>query len=182
MRRAALITVGLVLAGCSAGGERDKADMAPTTAVTQAGGPLDAAAASTVPGATAPVDGAPGAPGSSGTTSISNSTNGAPGAPGGSAAAAGSPGVGTGTGSGGGSTGATGGESGTGSGTGSGTPGISSGESSTGTPTTAGGSDGTSSPPPTIYATEEECAALRQILAVIDHPELRQLAVQANCV
>ena len=180
MRRAALMMIGLALAGCSTGDGGDKAGTALTTAVTQVGTPLDAGAAgSTVPGAVPPVDGAAGAPGPSATTATSNPTNGAPGASGGSATATGSPVTGTGTGTGtggGGTTGTTAGD------TGGGASGNSPGGSSSGTPTTAGGSGAADTPPPTIYATEEECAALRQVLAVIDHPDLRQLAVQANCV
>jgi hypothetical protein len=31
-------------------------------------------------------------------------------------------------------------------------------------------------------ATPEECDALRQLLAIIDHAQLRQLAVDAHCI
>ncbi len=177
MRRAALMMIGLALVGCSTGGDGDRAGTAPTTVATQVGTPLDAGAAgSTAPGATAPADGAALTPGSSDTTSDWNPTAGAPGAPGapgGSAGATGEAGTGTG---GGGTTGTTAGDTGTGTG------GNSPGGSSSGTSTTAGGSRAADSPPPTIYATAAECAALRQVLAVIDHPDLRQLAVQANCI
>ena len=174
MRRAALMIIGLALAGCG-GGDRDQADAPPTTVTSPAGSQLDAAAGGTTVPGSVPAGGAPDS------TSTSSPAAGAPGSPGGSAAAIGGSGVATGGGtSTGGGAEATGGTGGSGGSTGA-------GSGSSETPTTAGGTEapssgGSGSPPPTIYATAEECAALRQVLAVVDHPELRQLAVQANCI
>jgi hypothetical protein len=33
-----------------------------------------------------------------------------------------------------------------------------------------------------MVATAEECAALRQVIALTDHPSLRALATQVGCV
>jgi hypothetical protein len=180
VRRAALMMIGLALAGCARGGDGDQAGAPATSSSTVAGSPLDAAGAPTVAGdPSASTTGAPGVPGGDGTA---NATAGAPGAPGGSAAAIGSPGVGTGAGTGTGPGGeATGGAGGGGGDTGTGAGG-SSGSPTTAADDPADGSGASGPAPGSVYATPEECAALRQLLGFVDHPELRQLAVAANCI
>ena len=147
---AALLVIGLALAGCGGGSGGDKADSA-TTTTTQA---VDAGAGVATGGApTAPVDG------------FTAGTPGAPGAPGSASATGGSV---TGSGS------VTGGSA-TAEGGAPGAPGVALGGAQPG----SGG--GTGSSQPSVAATPEQCAALHQALAAIDHPALRQLQAQTGC-
>jgi hypothetical protein len=36
--------------------------------------------------------------------------------------------------------------------------------------------------PPGVTATPEQCALLRQVLAIVDNAELHQVAVEAGCI
>ena len=177
-RLAAVALVGLVLGGCSGDSGRDEADAPasseettstaaageggmPTSTLPPAGGPIDlgALAASVAPGAgSSTVPGSPAPAGSEGGGTAGTTP---------AAADAGTGGSG-----GGGTTGTTTApDAAPATGTGSGSNTVDE------TPA-AGGSD---SPLPSIAATAQECAALNQLLAVVDHPDLRQLKAQTGC-
>ncbi len=176
-RLAAVALVGLVLAGCSGDSRRDAADApAPSeettsTAATGEGG----VPTSTLPVAGGPIDlGALAASVADGAGSPSTVPGSAPAGSDGGGTAGTTPAAGTGTGSsgGGGATGTTTApDPAPATGTGSGSNTVDE------TPA-AGGSD---SPLPSIAATAQECAALNQLLAVVDHPDLRQLKAQTGC-
>jgi hypothetical protein len=171
-----------VLAGCSDDGRRDAADApapseettstagggggeggVPTsTTLLPGAGPIDlgALAASVTPGAGSPstLPGSPAPDGGGGGATTGTTT---------------APAAGAGGSDGGGTTGTTAApDSAPAAGTGSGSGSNTIDESP------AGGSE---SPLPSIAATAQECAALNQLLAVVDHPDLRQLKAQTGC-
>jgi hypothetical protein len=170
-RLAAVTLAGLVLAGCSGDSRRNAADApasseettstvaageggAPTATLAPAGAPIDlgALAASVAAGVGSPEAGEPAPTGGGGVGTTGTTT------------------AASGGGGGGGTTGTTGTPAATGTG-----PGASNTVDET---PPAGGSG---SPRPSIAATAQECAALNQLLAIVDHPDLRQLKAQTGC-
>ena len=169
--RTTVLFAALALTACSGGNDAEKVGAASDSTVPPGETSTSVAGDTTLPGATVPGGGGAGTA-TPGAGSAASGTNGAPGTPGGSVIAIGESDVSAGTGS----------QPG-----GGGSSGGSSGASGTTTPTSpatgsSGGSGGSTSGGSAVSATPEECAALRQVLAIVDHPELRALGAQAGCL
>lgn len=158
MQRAALMVIGLALAGCSGEGQRDKAGGPRTAGPDPAAALVDRSTTgesvpSSTPEALSPVDG-------SGTGSAA--------APGATSAAPG------------GSTGTGGQSAGEPAGGGSADPGPGAQPGATGAPS-RGSTGWSGSSERRVAATPEDCAALREVMAIVDHPDLHRLKAQTGC-
>jgi hypothetical protein len=175
-RLAAAAFAVVALAGCSGDPRRDAADgPTSTTAMSPAVGIAGEAPAATLPGG-APDPAAPtttAAPGSPSESTVGGTP--APAGGGGAATGATAPGGGGGGAAAPAPAGGADPAPAAGTGSGSGSPDTGTG---TGASAPAGGSE---SPGPSIPATAEECAALNQLLGIVDHPDLRRLKSQTGC-